>query len=247
MLIVRRLYVVYALLLFVATLIPVFILALGASLLGEIQGGNLIYLICRTWGDVWFALVGIFHRNIYEHKPRRSEPCIFVCNHTTYLDSALIVKAARYPVRPLGKIEMTKIPLFGFVYRKTIVVVDRSNPEARAESVRKLVYLLNKGISAWIFPEGSINETEAPIKPFYNGAARIAIETGKPIQPVLFLDAYKRMHARDIWSLTPGRSRAVFLEPISVDGYSMEDADILISKVHDQMQQKLLSYRHQLH
>jgi 1-acyl-sn-glycerol-3-phosphate acyltransferase len=244
MLVIRRLYVVYALLAFIATLIPVFILALGASLLGEIQGGNVIYLICRTWGDVWFTLVGIFHRNIYEHKPLRADPCIFVCNHTTYLDSALIVKAARYPVRPLGKIEMTKIPLFGFVYRKTIVVVDRSDPQARAESVRRLVGMLDKGISAWIFPEGSVNETDAPLKSFYNGAARIAIETGRPIQPVLFLDAYKRMHARDIWTLTPGRSRAVFLEPVSTQGYTMEDADALTEKVRDQMQVKLIAYRH---
>src|SRR3712207_7881343 len=43
--------------------------------------------------------------------------CIFVSNHISYLDSAVIPKIFRKPVRPLGKVEMSKIPIFGFIYK----------------------------------------------------------------------------------------------------------------------------------
>lgn len=237
------LYFIYALLLFIATLIPVFLSALVASLFGDIRGGNWIYLICRTWADVWFFCVGIYHRNIYESKPDPTNACIYVANHIAYLDAALIVKVVRFPVRPLGKIEITKIPLFGFVYRKTIVTVDRASASHRAESVRKLVKYLSHGISIFIFPEGTLNETGEVLKSFYDGAFRIAIETGRPIRPVLLLDSYDRMNYKSIFSLRPGRSRAVFLEPVSVAGLQASDVPALKEKVRNIMETKLIAYR----
>jgi 1-acyl-sn-glycerol-3-phosphate acyltransferase len=42
-----------------------------------------------------------------------------------------------------------------------------------------------------MFPEGTFNETNAPLKDFYDGAFRIAIETKTAVKPVLFLDAYE--------------------------------------------------------
>lgn len=233
---------IYALVLFGATLILVFLLALPASLLGEIRGGNVIYMICRTWADVWFFGVGIRHKNIYVHRPKKKRPCIYVANHISFLDAALIVKAVRFPVRPLGKIEMVRTPLFGFVYRKTIVVVDRGDPEHRAASVRRLIKQLHEGISVFIFPEGTFNKTGKPLAPFYDGAFRMAIETGCPVQPVLFLDANKRLPNKSIFLLNPGRSRAIFLEQINVEGLTLEDVSALKERVHEKMVQGLNDY-----
>lgn len=236
------LYFVYAASLFVATLVPVFFLSVLASFLGDIHGGKMIYRICRTWADVWFLVAGILHRNIFEYRPDPAKSCIYVANHTSYLDAALIVKAVRFPVRPLGKIEMTRIPLFGFVYRKTIVVVDRSDKEHRAASVKQLIAYLKQGISIFIFPEGSRNLTAEPLKSFYDGAFKIAIETGRPLQPVVFLDARERMPQRGVFSLNPGRSRAVFLQQIPVDGLTLEDAAMLRDRVQHIMAAKLEEY-----
>ncbi|TDW96081.1 1-acyl-sn-glycerol-3-phosphate acyltransferase [Dinghuibacter silviterrae] len=236
------LYVLYALILFGLTLILTFLLAVPASFLGETRGGNLIYKICRAWADVWLAGVGIRHKNIYVHRPQKGSPCIYVANHISFLDAALIVKAVRYPVRPLGKIEMTKAPLFGFIYKKAIVVVDRSDPEHRAASVRRLVKQLQKGISVFIFPEGTFNLTGKPLAPFYDGAFRMAIETGYPVQPVLFLDAGKRLPNTSIFKLNPGRSRAVFLESVPVDGLTLDDVHRLKTLVHEKMEKGLNDY-----
>lgn len=236
-------YVFYALILFGALLIVVFVLALPVSLLGETRGGNAIYLLCRTWADLWFAGVGIRHRNIYVHRPQKNAPCIYVANHTSYLDAALIVRAVRYPVRPLGKAELAKVPVFGFVYRKTIVVVDRSDPEHRAASVRRLVRQLHQKISIFLFPEGTFNKTAQPLGPFYDGAFRMAIETGYPVQPVLFLDAASRLPSASIFQLNPGPSRAVFLDPVPITGLTMSDVPLLKETVRAVMEKGLKDYR----
>ena len=236
-------YNLYAVVLFVALMLPVFLLALAASFLGNIKGGNLIYKACRWWGDIWFALIFIRHKNIYEQGLKKNQSYIFVANHISYLDSAIIVKAFRWPVRALGKVEMARIPVFGFIYRKTIVTVDRSSPSHRANSVRILKSILRRGISVLVFPEGTFNTTHHPLKHFYDGAFRIAIETGTPVKPVLFLDAYDRMPYEYLFSLNPGISRAIFLEEISTHGLGIEDVSLLRKKVFELMESKLIAYK----
>ena len=238
----RWLYVVYAFGLFILLMIPVFLFAIVASFFGDIKGGNLIYKACSLWGDVWFFLVGIRHKNIYEQPLQKEQSYIFISNHISYLDTPVIVKTFRQNVRALGKIEMSKVPIFGFIYRKAIVTVDRSCAENRAKSVHILKATLQKDISILVFPEGTFNTTQKPLKEFYNGAFRIAIETGTPVKPVLFLDTYTRMNYESILSLNPGRSRSVFLEEIPVDGLTLADVELLKKKVYTTMETKLRSY-----
>src|SRR5690606_24017645 len=102
--------------------------------------------------------------------------------------------------------------------KNAIVTVDRSSIQNRAESIRILKSILSKGISVVVFPEGTFNMTNKPLKEFYDGAFRLAIETQTPIKPVLFLDTYSRMHYNSIFAMTPGKSRIVYLDEISVEG-----------------------------
>ena len=146
-------------------------------------------------------------------------------------------------MRALGKIEMGKVPVFGFIYRKAIVTVDRSSPSHRAKSVMILKSILRRGISVFVFPEGTFNTTHHPLKHFYDGAFRVAIETGTPIKPVLFLDAYDRMPYENLFSLNPGINRSVFLEEIRTEGLNSHDVADLRKKVFELMEAKLVSYK----
>lgn len=236
------LYVLYAVTMFVVLMIPVFIWALLVLPLGKIRAGNLIFYGCMVWADVWLALVFIIHRNFHLEEMRKDQSYIFVSNHISYLDSALVPKMFRRPIRPLGKVEMARIPVFGFIYKNVIVSVDRSSAENRMNSVRLLKSILNKGISVLVFPEGTFNTTEKPLKPFFDGAFRVAIETGTPIKPVLILNSYDLMHYRSIFSLRPGISRSVFLPEISVDGYTLDELPQLKMQVHAAMEFALIEY-----
>ena len=111
------LYSIYALVLFVGIMLIFFPFMLIASLFGKINGGNLIYRLCMLWGDIWFFLIFIFHRNYFEQPPEKDKQYIFVGNHISFLDAPLIVKTIRRPIRALGKTEMGKVPVFGFIYK----------------------------------------------------------------------------------------------------------------------------------
>jgi 1-acyl-sn-glycerol-3-phosphate acyltransferase len=239
----KWIYSIYAALLFVGIMLLLFPFVIIASFFGRIRGGNMIFRLCMLWGDIWFPLIFIFHKKIYEAPHDRSRSYIFVTNHISYLDAAILVKAYRQPLRPLGRIELSRVPVFGFIYRNTIVTVDRSNPENRAKSLLILRSVINKGISVLVFPEGTFNMTHQPLKDFYDGAFRLAIETQTPIKPVLFIDAYSRMHYGGILTMTPGQSRVVYLDEIPVDGYTVHDISKVRELVYRIMEQKLIEYK----
>lgn len=239
----QLLYVIYAFVLFITLMLPVFIWTLLMMPLGRIRGGNLIYRACMVWGDVWFFLTGITHKNSYEAPLKKEQACIFVCNHISYFDIPVIVKTFRQPLRPLGKAETTKLPIFGLIYKRAIVTVARSSSIDRGKSVRVLKSILQKGISILVFPEGTFNETGKPLKDFYNGAFRIAIETATPIRPVLMLDTFDRMHYKSVFSFNPGRSRSVFLEEVHTEGLCLNDLENLKREVFEKMEQKLVAYK----
>ena len=237
------LYCIYALALFVGIMLLFFPFMLIASLFGRITGGNMIYRLCMLWGDIWFPLIFIFHRNYYEQPLDKNKQYIFVANHISYLDAPILVKVIRRPIRALGKTEMAKVPVFGFIYKYAVVRVERGSAENRAKSVRNMRSILKKGISIIVFPEGTFNMTPNPLKDFYDGAFRVAIETQMPVKPILFLNTYDRMNYKSIFSLNPGKSRAIFLEEIPVEGLTQKDVAMLKQKIYDLMDRKLREYK----
>lgn len=239
----RLVYSFYALITFILFMLVVIPPVIIASFFGKVRGGNVIYRLCGYWADVWFFIIGIRHRNIYEYPHDKNKQYIFVANHISYLDAPVIVKTLHQRVRALGKAEVSKVPLFGFIYRNAVVTVDRSSSAGRANSVRILKSVIRKGISIFIFPEGTFNETGKPMKEMYDGAFRIAIETQTPIKPILFLDTWHRMHYSTAFSINPGRSRSVFLKEIPVEGLTNKDVEMLKQKVHHYMEQKLREYK----
>ncbi len=220
-----------------------FPLVIIASFFGRITGGNMIYKLCNIWADIWFFLVFIHHKNYYEQELDKEKQYIFVGNHLSYLDAPLLAKTIRRSIRALGRIELSNTPVFGYIYKRVVVIVDRSDAEHRAKSVRNLKSIIKKGVSLIIMPEGTFNESSSPLKSFYDGAFRVAIETQTTIKPFLLLDAFDRMHYRHLFTLTPGKSRAVFLYEVSVDGMTLEDVPALKQKVYELMEKKLIEYK----
>jgi len=239
-----NIYTIYALFWFIVFTLLAFPLVLVFSFFGKRKGGNLIWSMAKIWADCWYFLLGIWHENIYESAYDPSRNYIFLANHISYMDIPTIFKAIRkQPVRVLGKEEIRKIPVFGFIYSQGAVMVNRESTGARARSVRILKSLLKHHISVFIFPEGTFNETGKPLKSFYDGAFRIAIETQTPVKPVLFLDNYSLLNYHTLLSLKHGRSRAVFLEEISPEGFSLQQISLFKQKVFSIMEEKLTAYQ----
>lgn len=235
-------YCIYALITFIAIMLMIFPFALIAALFGRITGGNMVYRLCMIWGDIWFFLVFIYHKNFYEQPLDENKQYIFVGNHISYIDAPLLVKTIRRSIRALGRIELSNMPVFGFIYRSVVVIVNRSDAAHRAKSVRNLKSVISKGVSIIVMPEGTFNMGTTALKDFYDGAFRVAIETQTTIKPFLLLDAFDRMHYRHLFTLTPGKSRAIFLQEFPVDGLTLDDLPVLKQKVYELMEKKLIEY-----
>lgn len=235
------LYNIHAAIWFIAIMFLILPGIFLVSLFGKIRGGNMVFYFLRFWAHTWFPLVGIWFKRI-RYEAEDKDPVIYVANHLSYLDAAIAVKVMRLPFRPLGKIEMVKIPAFGFIYRQSVVLVDRKDARARAQSVRTMKATLKEGVSMLVFPEGTTNYTGQPLRHFHDGAFRMAIEMETDIRPVLYVDSNHRLRAKGLLSLTPGINRVVWLPKVSVKGLTLADLPALKKQVYDMMDTELRKY-----
>lgn len=239
----RALFSVYGFLVFgllMLLLLPLFTICF---FLGRVRGGNILYRLCRFWADAFFLLTWIRTPVTFEGRPAPGRACVFVSNHISYLDIPMMMKAIRgRPVRILAKAEMAKIPVFGFIYRQGTVMVRRENGSKRKESLEELLDFMRLNISVFVCPEGTFNTTGQPLKNFYDGAFRVAIESQAPVCPVIFPDTRERLDNRSALSLNPGKCRAIFLPPVFTSGLTATDLPGLRQRVFDQMEAALIRH-----
>jgi 1-acyl-sn-glycerol-3-phosphate acyltransferase len=235
-------YSIYVLLIFILVMLLFFPFIMLALLFGKFKGGNIIYKLCKKWARTWYFFIGIKHHEIYEAPHATDKQYVFVANHISYMDIPPIVAGIHQPFRILGKAEMSNVPIFGWIYRAAVILVDRTTMKGRVKSIRNLKAALKNGLSIFIFPEGTFNETKMPLKKFYDGAFRMAIETQTPIKPVLFVDTIKRMHYRSLFEVTPGLNRVVYLEEIAVEGLTLDNLTALKNQVYNIMEEGLKRY-----
>jgi 1-acyl-sn-glycerol-3-phosphate acyltransferase len=219
----------------VVTFLALFLVFVILSFFGN-WGRKAIWNVIRGWSFVWFFMIGMQPKISYQGgKPNKKQNYIVVANHASYIDVPFIFRAVPFFIRPLAKAELAKVPLFGYLYRQVAILVDRSDNKSKAHSIQKLRRALNREGSIFIFPEGTFNETEEPLKPFYDGAFRLALQTNTPILPVIFPDAVDRWHYSGVFTWSPGKITAVFLPPVAVDQFMPNDLAGLKKKVFDMM------------
>ena len=226
---------------FVASIILAFPLLFLIGLRDTTGARKCITTIVRYWAKGWLWLIGMPLRK--QGRFPAGEKYVIVANHISYLDTVNIYAAIPEYFRTLAKKEMVRVPLFGFIYKQLAILVDRSSPESRARSMRLMWRQLRQECHITIFPEGSFNETEEPMKDFFDADFRLAINTQVPVLPLLFPDTVDRWHYSGWWKLWPGRNRAVFLEPVRVEGLTMSDLNQLKEEVRLQMAARLVELR----
>lgn len=197
-----------------------------------------MWRIVRYWSIGWLWIIGMPVR-ILGNLPKGNK-YVIVANHISYLDTLAIFPAIPFYFRALGKYEMSRVPLLGFIYKQLVILVKRDSAHNRARSMRLMWKVLHSESSIIIFPEGTFNETGAPLKEFYDGAFRLAINTQVDILPILFPDTPDRWHYSHWWKLWPGRNRAVYLDPIPVAGLELKDLPALKEKTHKIMAEGLV-------
>lgn len=204
-----------------------------------------IWYLIKVWGIVWFFLIGQKTKIIgWDERYKKDFPVVCVANHQSYLDTAMIFRALPFMSSPLAKYDLAKLPLFGLMYRKMAILIDRSNVKSRQVGYKKLYKMLEEtNRSVLIFPEGTFDERSGnELLPFYDGAFRIAIETQRPILPTLFLDTKDRFNDQRFWQWTPGITRTLFL-PLMWPPQSLSELEAYKNEVREKMKQALFAYK----
>lgn len=165
------------------------------------------FVLARIWATLILYGMGFFPKVKKEQVPERNKSYMFVANHTSMTDIMLMLYAVRNPFVFVGKKELGKIPLFGFFYKRTCILVDRNNAKSRMEVFDAAQERLKAGLSICIFPEGGVPEDENVIlDTFKDGAFRLAIDHQIPIVPMTFHDN-KRRFSYTFLSGSPGKMR----------------------------------------
>jgi len=153
---------------------------------------------------------------------KKGESYMIVANHTSMIDIMLMLFITKDPVVFVGKKELSKIPLFGFIYKRTCILVDRNNSQSRRAVFNSAQQKINLGYSICIFPEGGVPSDESIIlDDFKDGAFRLAIEHKIPIAPVTFHDN-KKLFSYTFFSGGPGKMRVMLHPLISTSNFSIE-------------------------
>lgn len=164
---------------------------------------------------------------------------MFVANHTSITDIMLMLAIMDHPFVFLGKVELAKIPLFGYFYRRTCILVDRSSQKSRLEAFAEAQRRLKQGNSICIFPEGGVPaDKNVEMAAFKDGAFRLAIDHQIPIVPITFHDNKKRF-SYTFFSGSPGVMRAKVHEIIPTKGKTQDDKRMLKDLTYKTILQEL--------
>lgn len=230
----RLLYTIWCVAWFALVILAFFPLILILSYIQEDSANAIIYHLIRGISRFWFLICGIYWVRKGE-EPSAKESYVYVINHGSYLDAAILFLALHHPFRALAKSEMEKIPVFGTLYKVMTVGVDRSSAASRAASVQRMLDKLRKRVDIVVFPEGTFKKHDAVLLPFFNGAFRIAIETQTPIVPILIEGVEDIMPSDAASFYRPGKLTLHYLAPISTKGMTLDDTDRLREKVFEEM------------
>lgn len=173
------------------------------------------FKVARAWSAAIIYGIGCYPIIKREVKYKKGESYMFVANHTSMTDIMLMFYSTKNPFVFIGKKELAKLPLFGFIYKRTCILVDRSSAKSRVEAFRRAEKRLSDGLSICIFPEGGVpDDLSLVLDQFKDGAFRLAIEHRIPIAPMTFHDNKKRFPYH-FFKGGPGKMRAKIHETIS--------------------------------
>src|SRR6266536_815275 len=191
--ILGRIFALWAMIVFVAGLLIVFFPMWFVGLWKEPKRSYLMHGIFRGWMNVFFFLSGIRLKVKGKENFKTDENYIVVFNHNSMMDVPVSVPFMPGANKTIAKIEMAKIPLFGMVYKRGSVLVNRKNEESRKASYIKMKEVLDMGLHMCIYPEGTRNKTTQPLQRFHDGAFRLSFDSGKSILPALIFNSMKAL------------------------------------------------------
>lgn len=194
---------------------------------------NIVHRFNTLWGYVIMFPAGmpVVTRGRKKIDPKKTY--IFAPNHSSYVDIPICNVAISNQFRFIGKAELNSIPLFGYMFKRVHISVNRESKIDAFRSFKKAQDCIKDNLSVLFFPEGTIPDKKSVVLArFKEGAFRLAIDTQVPIVPVTILGAHEAFPDDGTLLVYPRKITVVFGDPIETTGLKMEDVDFLKKKVY---------------
>lgn len=228
-----------------AILILIMLPFLVASILTE-SGYPYFFKMARIWAKFILYGMGFYYKidKAQELEPHKSY--MIVANHTSMVDIMLMLAVIKNPFVFVGKQELAKIPLFGFFYKRTCILVDRSCSKSRMKVFKSAQKRIDRGLSVCIFPEGGVPDDESILlDTFKDGAFRLAIDHQIAIVPITFGDNKKRF-SYTFFSGSPGLMRVKIHSHVETLGKTGENRKEIREEVHGIIYSQLVEFEKEI-
>lgn len=206
------------------------------------------FFFSRVWAWMVLVLTGFWPKVKWEEKPSKDEVYIICANHTSMID--IMMTLAMFPncFLFIGKRELAKLPLFGYFYKRTNLLVDRTSLRSRKQVFERGAERIDQGQGLCIYPEGGVPAESVVLGKFKSGAFRLAVEKGISIIPVTFLNN-KRHLPYNFNKGYPGILKAIvhpFLKPLEnkdseIDRLKDECYNLIFETLNNHYAKKLLT------
>jgi len=196
------------------------------------RGGRLQHWCARSWCRLIAATSGARVRVRGLENLPCDQACVFIANHSSYLDIPAIWGYLPVQFRIMAKRSLFHVPFMGwFLWRAGHIPVDRDNARAALESVNRAAAKLRAGCSLVIFPEGH-RSPDGELDEFKAGGFKLALKAGVPIVPVTVVGAH-RVLKRDSLVFHPGPVEVIIDPPLSTAGYTSRNLPELIHQTRE--------------
>ena len=209
-----RIWAAWSAILFVVTMFIFIIPFLLIRLLPEPRVTHIFIAISKLWMQIFLNGIGCHLTVRGREHFKKGNNYIVICNHNSLMDVPVSCPFIPGGNKTIAKKEMTRVPVFGMLYAMGSVLVDRKDEKSRRESYAQMKQVLQMGLHMSIYPEGTRNTTPDPLKPFHDGAFRLAIDTGKPIIPSLIFNTKKVLPQHKTFFVWPHFLEMHFMEPV---------------------------------
>jgi len=145
----------------------------------------------RSWAQASFFLLFLPIKITWKYRPEKDQQYIFCANHFSFFDIPTMI-LLNVPFKFIGKASLTKVPLFGLMYKMIHITVDRASLKSGAKSQKEVIAAIDEGFNVAYFPEGGMFSTRPPkMVAFKGGAFRAAVAKQIPVVPVTLSTNYK--------------------------------------------------------
>ena len=138
---------------YVLASIPVIVFFIPIALFLVFPNGYyyVFWLARNVWAPFVLGGMGFWVKktNIF---PEEGKSFMLIANHTSFMDIMVILRLRKTPFVFVGKKELVQIPIFGFIYKRAAIMVDRSSSKSRYEVYVRAQKVISKGYSVCIFP-----------------------------------------------------------------------------------------------